>query len=343
VARRRGERFLGVSRAIYRPVGKPARALPAHSPRFPARPASAILSPMTKDQWNAFTSFRDDFRAKCAEWARDAGALPDRAATESAVGDAAARGWLAELQKGAAEADHNPAYPLETPVVYNQALDSIAETDDIRLLVIGDNPGKDEQLLKNRRYLVGQAGKLGAGFFRANLELEVDFRKNAVILNKTPIHTAKTKQLAWIRRYGGKDFENLFAASQRWMAERTLRLARDLSCEIWLVGYGELREKGLFAEYAAALKSAAQECATRTTVKYPGAPAGQAVAPVAPGGREPESARDAPAIFPKILLFQHFSMNRFSIDLKERYNPTNSLRDNLDRIGLFHRREILGW
>ena len=153
---------------------------------------------MTKDQWNAFTSFRDDFRAKCAEWARDAGALPDRAATESAVGDAAARGWLAELQKGAAEADHNPAYPLETPVVYNQALDSIAETDDIRLLVIGDNPGKDEQLLKNRRYLVGQAGKLGAGFFRANLELEVDFRKNAVILNKTPIHTAKTKQLACV-------------------------------------------------------------------------------------------------------------------------------------------------
>lgn len=293
---------------------------------------------MTKDQWNAFTSFRDDFRAKCAEWARDAGALPGHAATESAAGDAAATGWLAELQKGAAEADRNPAYPLETPVVYNQALDSIAETDDIRLLVIGDNPGKDEQLLKNRRYLVGQAGKLGAGFFRANPELGVDFRKNAVILNKTPIHTAKTKQLAWIRRNGGKDFENLFAASQRWMAERTLRLARDLSCEIWLVGYGELREKGLFAEYAAALKSAAFAAGENA-----GAPAGRAAAPDSPGGREPESARDAPAIFPKILLFQHFSMNRFSIDLKERYNPADSLRVNLDRIGLFHRREILGW
>ncbi len=153
---------------------------------------------MTKTQWEAFSAFRSRFRAQCAVWAETAGTAPD--------------GWLASLQKEAAVADENPDYPLETPVVYNHSLDAVTENDDIKIILVGDNPGKDEQLEKNRRYLVGQAGKLGDGFFRKNPVLGIDFRKNVIILNKTPIHTAKTKQLAFIRKKGGERFERLFAA-----------------------------------------------------------------------------------------------------------------------------------
>jgi len=253
---------------------------------------------MTNDQWKAFSDFRAELLAQCDSWARRAGG---------------AGGWLANLQKEAAEADRNPSYPLENPVVYNRALDDLAPTDDIRLIVVGDNPGKDEQLTKNRRYLVGQAGKLAEGFFRSHPELGIDFRKNVVILNKTPVHTAKTRQLTYVLRSGGREFGDLFGETQTWMADRTLALAAALGIPVWLVGYGELKAKGLFAEYGRRLAEGRSTLAT--------------------SGKAP----------PEVLVFQHFSMNRFSIDLKERYNPAEDLGANLLRIGLGHRKEILGW
>ena len=60
-------------------------------------------------------------------------------------------------------------------------MDRLTPDDEIKLIVIGDNPGKDEQLTKNQRYLVGQAGKIADGFFKRNPELGIDFRKNVVI------------------------------------------------------------------------------------------------------------------------------------------------------------------
>jgi len=246
---------------------------------------------MTNDQWEAFGDFRKRFKDQCDAWMLQAGGP---------------KGWLAKLQREAASADGNPDYDLETPIVYNRALDGIEPDDDIKLIVVGDNPGKDEQLLKNQRYLVGQAGKLGDGFFRRNPELGIDFRKNAIILNKTPIHTAKTKQLAYISRNGGEKFNGLFAETQRWMAHETALLHRELGCALWLVGYAELRAKGLFGIYASEL------------------------------ARENLKSGD-------VRLYQHFSMNRFSIDLKERYDGDSSLGENLHRIGLAHRREVLGW
>ena len=257
---------------------------------------------MTNEQWHAFAAFRDAFRSRCEAWERDAGGPT---------------GWLAALQREAAERDGTPAYPLQTPIVYNRALDDVGREGIVSLIVVGDNPGKDEQLEKNRRYLVGQAGKLGDGFFRRNPGLGVDFRKNVIILNKTPIHSAKTKQLAFLRREGGERFDALFDGSQRWMARETAALQKALGCGLWLVGYGELREKGLFAsyaqelgrEYAGAVGAANGEAGTRDDVR----------------------------------LYQHFSMNRFTIDLGERGNPSLSLGENLRVIGLAHRAEILGW
>jgi hypothetical protein len=254
---------------------------------------------MTYEQWSAFSSFRARFGEQCRIWSREGSACGD--------GDS----WLASLQKEAADADGNPSYPLENPIVYNRSLDEIQQGDSVSLIVVGDNPGKDEQLERNRKYLVGQAGKLGEGFFRKNPVLGVNFRKNVLILNKTPIHTAKTKQLSYILKNGGHRFAGLFAATQQWMAIETARLQDAFACELWLVGYGELRGKGLFSIYAEELGDHYLK----------GAKAGS----------------DA------VRLYQHFSMNRFSIDLANRRDASKSLAENLRTIGLEHRKEIFGW
>ena len=249
---------------------------------------------MTKNQWIAFDSFRSRFRDQCKAWQSN---------------DA----WLGTLEKEAACADGNPEYTLETPIVYNHALDPITEADEIKLILVGDNPGKDEQLEKNRRYLVGQSGKLADGFFRKNPELGIDFRKNVIILNKTPIHTAKTKQLSYICKKDGKRFSALLDETQEWMARETAMLQKALDCDLWLVGYGELRAKGLFTVYADVL------------------------------GNQYLESEDFYRTSNAVRVYQHFSMNRFSIDLEQNYFKNLSLADNLRAIGYAHRNEILGW
>lgn len=263
---------------------------------------------MTKDQWEAFCDFRLQFKAKVQEWnAR----LPN----------------LSELEKSAADFYKTPAYSFETPIVYNTDLDKVTAQDEIKLIVIGDNPGKDEQLSINQRYLVGQAGKIAEGYFRRNSELGVDFRRNVIILNKTPIHSAKTNQLKKMLQLGGKDFQALLDETQIWMATQTAILHQKLSAstELWLVGYSELKSKGIFELYRNQLKSSYQNSAA----------------------------------WDKVYVFQHFSMNRFSIDLNdfvqgkattvvvelvETVEPVEtqqkSLQNNIHRLGLLHKTEI---
>lgn len=242
---------------------------------------------MTETQFKAFDAFRKEFKAKIEEWNN---VLPN----------------LMQLQKDAAKAFDTPDYPFETPIVYNRALDEFTQNDDIKLIVIGDNPGKDEQLLKNNKYLVGQAGKLGEGFFRNNPELGVDFRKNVIILNKTPIHSAKTNQLKHICKNGGAEMKKLLDETQIWMAERTGRLAKEINAEIWLVGYSELKPRGIFALYRDQLKLSAD--------------------------------------WDKLFVYKHFSMNCFSGDLKafRAKNSSMALKDCLTKIGTDHKNEIYG-
>lgn len=279
---------------------------------------------MTQNQWQAFTAFRDAFRTKCDEWAKFASRLTP-------------------LSVAAAEKD-TPPYPHETAVVYNRALDDITEKSEIRYIVVGDNPGKDEQLAKNNRYLVGQSGKLAASFFARNAELGADFRQNVIILNKTPIHTAKTNHLKNLVR-ADSEIAALIADSQKWMAEQTARLHIALAdasaggdalasgcasaggkdsavgdasagggelagdVELWLVGYAELKKNGIFSLYRDTLAA----------------------------------AYESPA-WQRVMAFQHFSMNRFSIDLKahQRDFPAESLRATLFALGTQHRIEIFG-
>lgn len=244
---------------------------------------------MNDNQWNSFCHFRDDFKTQIKKWSS---AVPE----------------LAALQKKAAQAAGTPDYPFETTVVYNTDLDKITPDDEIKLIVIGDNPGKEEQLERNRKYLCGQAGRIAEGFFRRNEELGIDFRKNVIILNKTPVHSAKTAQLRTMMKDGGPKVSDLILQSQLWMAENTIKLLKGLDgTQLWLVGYSELKGKGFFVPYRDQIK----KC-------------------------------DAP--WERIFVFQHFSMNRFTIDLSE-FVQKNSLEklplaEQIRAVGEFHKNEI---
>lgn len=251
---------------------------------------------MTESQWKCVENFKNDFKSKITTWNQY-------------------KTILASLQKQAAQKAKTPEYPIETPVVYNKALDVIKGEDEIKLIVIGDNPGKNEQLAKNQKYLVGQAGKIAEGFFKRNAELEIDFRKNVIILNKTPIHSAKTAQLKAIAREGGRQIEQLILESQLWMAQATANLLENLNkygktkTQLWLVGYSELKPSGIFEPYKAELK---KTCGQQT--------------------------------WKNVKVFQHFSMNCFTKDLNsfKNENPKKTLKELLDELGTKHRKEIFG-
>ena len=289
---------------------------------------------MTETQWQFFTDFKNSFKEQCCQW-------NEAFATE-----------LEPLQKAAASKD-TPEYAVETGVVYNHALDEVTQETDIKLIVIGDNPGKDEQLQRNQRYLVGQAGKIAAGFFSRNPELAIDFRKNTIILNKTPVHTAKTAHLRYLLKNGGSEITHLIQESQLWMAQKTAQLHQVLcsapgsggknasdknvssdeikdgaGCQLWLVGYAELKGRGLFLDYRNQL---AKSYGIELT--------GEGQVDSAPQGFLPQ--------WNQVMVFQHFSMNRFTIDLAEKLhegkiNSQLPLQEQLAVLGAFHRQEIFG-
>ena len=91
--------------------------------------------------------------------------------------------------------------------------------------------------------------------------MSTDFRKNVLILNKTPVHTAKTVQLKYILKNGSKEIVELVNESQKKMAQLAFELhnglysnAEDGFPELWLVGYSELKKNGIFNGYRNELK-----------------------------------------------------------------------------------------
>ena len=277
---------------------------------------------MTDLQWKAFCDFKKIFIEKIDEWNKR---CPQ----------------LQVLQEAAAKAANTPSYSFETPIVYNRDLDRFTRDDDIKLIVIGDNPGKDEQLLKNNKYLVGQAGKIADGFFKRNPELGVDFRKNVIILNKTPVHSAKTNQLKHIIKNGGVQVAALIQESQLWMAEQTAKLHSALCSgasgggvapELWLVGYAELKGKGIFIPYRDKLKESYGVCTAGTDLAGANGTAGT------------DLLVSGAYAWSKVYVFQHFSMNRFTIDLckltEEHSWDYLSLIDRIHKAGDLHKSEI---
>lgn len=256
---------------------------------------------MTIFQWEYFNNFCNSFKNKVTEWNNQAKSL-------------------IVVQNKAKDFFNNVDYELQTPIVYNTALDEITQNDEIKLIVIGDNPGKDEQLTKNQKYLVGQAGKLGNNFFKNHDELGIDFRKNVIILNKTPVHSAKTNHLKKFASFGGKEIEDLIKETQIWMAQETAKLHQNLLKvsenkdfpQLWLVGYSELKEKGIFTDYKNELK------------------------------KQYQTSEESKNAWNNVFVYQHFSMNRFSIDLKEfsTENKNLDLKTQLKTLGKKHKDEI---
>lgn len=256
---------------------------------------------MTIFQWEYFNNFCNSFKNKVTEWNNQAKSL-------------------IVVQNKAKDFFNNVDYELQTPIVYNTALDEITQNDEIKLIVIGDNPGKDEQLAKNQKYLVGQAGKLGNSFFKNHEELGIDFRKNVIILNKTPVHSAKTNHLKKFASFGGKEIEDLIKETQIWMAQETAKLHQNLLKvsenkdfpQLWLVGYSELKEKGIFTDYKNELK------------------------------KQYQTSEESKNAWDNVFVYQHFSMNRFSIDLKEFSTEIKNLdlKTQLKTLGKKHKDEI---
>ena len=216
------------------------------------------------------------------------------------------------------------AYSVETPVVYNSSLDDISINDEIRLILVADNPGRREQAAENRRYLIGPSGKIAEKFFRDNPEFDIDFRKNVIILNKTPIHTPRTIELRELCRMGNKTdalaIAEVLEESQRTMAELLLEFQLCFAAEanaetgesipVWITGYSEMKKNGIFHVYTETLKNLYKQAGEKMSSK--------------------------------LLLLRHFSMNQFTIDLKQQARPDETAGETLYRIGSAYRQRILG-
>ncbi len=233
----------------------------------------------------------------------------------------AANPYLLEAQERVRVQRGYVDYLVETPVVYNRALDELGPDSEIKIILVADNPGKKEQLAANNRYLVGQSGKLAEGWLE--LELGLDFRKEVLILNKTPVHTPKTAELALLAKASGihaQRLSALLAGSQAAMADLAWRLycalretgtgsRADLPA-LWISGVGELRRGGLFEIYR-------DELVRRM-------------------------AKAKPGLLSGVWAFNHFSMNQFAIEMKKKARPGAAMDGELARIGRENRIRVFG-
>ena len=213
--------------------------------------------------------------------------------------------WILEAQRAVYKAYGYNEADLQTPVVYNLALEDITATSEPRFIIVADNPGIQEQKAKNHRYLIGQSGKLAVSWFRQHLG--IDFRASTIIINKTPIHTPKTAELRVLVRSAGErrnELADLLVDSQRVMARFAFDLLEIFECPLWVSGIGELRPKGIFRPWAEELRTLCL-----------GAPV---------------------ELRERVWLFRHFSMNQFAIeyanarralsaDPKEAQNPQGAI------------------
>ena len=256
---------------------------------------------VTRGAWNKFVKARDHYRLITEELDRS---LPKLKKLQQKLADTRSAG--------------KTRYKVETPVVYNRAIDDVTMSDDIRLILVADNPGRREQAAENRRYLVGPSGKIAERFFKNNPGLKIDFRKNVLILNKTPIHTPRTNELRELCRLESKagKLSEALEASQRDMAALLLEFHLALSAgenkvPVWIIGYSEMKKGGIFEAYTETIKKLYEQAG-----KYK---------------------------YNQIYLFRHFSMNQFTIDLNQQAKPGESVAESLGRIGAAYRQRILGF
>jgi len=250
---------------------------------------------MTKTNWNKFTIAREEFRNIAENLLSSLPAL---------------RNIQQQFINGRSD-NKNAAYKVETPVVFNTALDDITIDDEIKLILVADNPGRREQAAENRRYLVGPSGKIAHKFFRDNPALGIDYQKNVIILNKTPIHSPRTVELRRLclleAENGGNSISAALEESQKAMARLLLMFHEALDCPVWITGYSEMRKGGIFQSYTESVKT----LYANKTEK-----------------------------FEQLFIYRHFSMNQFTIDLNQQKLPGETTAKTLKRIGSAYRDRI---
>jgi len=250
---------------------------------------------LNRGAWNKFVKTREHFRYITEE-------------TERSVPQ------LKKIQQKFADSrtGKNSSYTVETPVVYNSALDDITAVDEIKLILVADNPGRREQAAENRRYLVGPSGKIAQKFFRDNPQLGIDFTKNVIILNKTPIHSPRTAELRLLclAETGSNLITAAIEESQKKMAQLLLEFHEALCTPVYIIGYSEMKKGGIFETYTETLKKL-----------YIG----------------------KKNLYDQIFLFRHFSMNQFTIDLKKQALKGESVEKSLKRIGASYRDRFLNF
>ncbi|HON14566.1 MAG TPA: hypothetical protein PLB48_07170 [Treponema sp.] len=274
---------------------------------------------MTETQWTQFNMLKESYKRYVDALSRALPQLPR---------------LLTDLIGGRA----GPSYPLETPVVYNSALDDVQKESTIKLILVADNPGRREQSAAERRYLVGPSGKLADNFFKQHPELNIDFRQHVLILNKTPIHTPRTIDLRDLARLGGDNLAEAIRNSQIYMARLIYRchqiFARE--AELWIIGYSEMGRGKLFEAFTEEIRALYSSQAPANLAAPPtlAAPADIAAPPTF---TENSISRQ------KVYLYRHFSMNQFSVDFSKQKKPEDSTQETLHRIGSQYRKRILGW
>ena len=260
---------------------------------------------MKRSVWDKFVKLREDYRNALLDIEKK---MPQLKGLQQELIDERSSGKTG-----------NSLYTVETPIVFNGALDDVNIDDDIRMILVGDNPGRREQAAVNRRYLVGPSGKIAEKFFRDNPSLRIDFRRNVIILNKTPVHTPRTTELRELCRLGGLSLEQELSESQRLMARLLFEFHQALNnagasapLKVWITGYSEMRKGGIFEVYTDTLRDLYLKNKSKNLAA-------------------------------NVLIYRHFSMNQFTIDLRQRSVPGKSLVKNLEDIGTLYRHRILGF
>jgi len=245
---------------------------------------------VTKDVWNKFRKTREQFRLTAEDLSKS---LPKLKTIQQQFVNLRSDGGI---------------YKIETPVVYNTALDDITINDEIKLILVADNPGRREQASENRRYLVGPSGKIADKFFNNNPILGINFKKNVMILNKTPIHSPRTAELRKLcNMETGTSILTALEKSQRAMASLLFTFHEALACPVWITGYSEMRKNGIFEVFTNTLKDLYLN-------------------------------ND---LFKNVFVYRHFSMNQFTIDLKQQSLPGENIIKSLERIGTAYKQKIL--
>jgi len=252
---------------------------------------------MTKETWEKFKELREQFRKTVEELISS---LPKLKSIQQRLIDNRNDTLLTNPGK-----NH---YKVESSVVYNTALDDLTINDEIKLILVADNPGRREQALG--RYLVGPSGKIANKFFQNNPALKIDFYKNVIILNKTPIHSPRTIELRQLCQMETKEktITTALEESQKKMAALLAGFHEVLNCPVWITGYSEMRKNGLFESYTESLK-----------MLY----------------------ANKSEMYKKLYIFRHFSMNQFTIDLKQQSLPGETVAKSLSRIGTVYKQRIL--